>query len=333
MTVQKSTSNPSLDAVAEEGPSGPLSGPSTTEWRRQRLLQIGSNLSTTSGPEAVADETSSLRPSLEARSASYGTVPTSHSGNGKQKSTFRARHALGALPSLFIPKGRHTNPPTPGGSHTPRSFNFRNSTYFASQRPISAYDKPVVGQDDEEPEGAVKTNGVRVWYSSFTSIDWLHDAIKDSARQAALRRRKSKRGRIRRQLDRFIGWLTVTIVGFLTAIVAFLIIRSEQWLFDVKEGYCTAGIWKAKRFCCPPEDDFRMRSLPSFATLAVNEDCVAWRPWGEYFAPVASNADWLEVEAIEYTTYTVIAVRYITSVHCLPCLDKIRSYSLSSLRF
>lgn len=320
MTVRKSTSNPALDTVAEDSPSGPLSGPSTTEWRRQRLLQIGNNLSATSGPELVPDESSSLRPALEARAASYGTVPASsraQSGNGKQKSTFRSRHALGALPSLFIPKSRDTIPPTPG-SHTPRSLNFRNTSYFASQRPISAYDKPVVEQDDDEPEGAVKTNGVRVWYSSFTSIDWLHDAIKDSARQAALRRRRSRRGKIRRQLDRSIGWLTVTIIGLLTAVVAFLIIRSEQWLFDIKEGYCTAGLWRAKRFCCPGEDDVLLRSAPSFVTVAVSEDCVAWRPWGVYFAPVAS-AGWLEVEAIEYTVYTIIAVRHrhTTSVKCL----------------
>ena len=48
---------------------------------------------------------------------------------------------------------------------------------------------------------------------------------------------------------------TVTIIGFLTAIIAFIIVRSEQWLFDIKEGYCTTSIWKAKRFCCPSQDE------------------------------------------------------------------------------
>ena len=163
---------------------------------------------------------------LETRAASYGTLPSSSRAN-PSKSTFRSRHALAALPSLFIPRGRHTSPPTPA-SHTPRSISFRTSSYFTSQRPISAYDKPVIEQEETDREGAVKTNGIRVWYSSFTSIDWLHDAIKDSARQSALRRRKSKRGKFRRQLDRSIGWLTVTIIGFLTAIIAFVIVRSEQ---------------------------------------------------------------------------------------------------------
>ncbi|KAI0358560.1 hypothetical protein OH77DRAFT_1494220 [Trametes cingulata] len=300
MPLRKTPSNPAIREGGDEPPSGPLSGPSSIEWRRQRLLQIGN-------PTTETDETSSLRPNLEARAASYGTLPSAaRTGGAKHKSTFRNRHALGALPSLLIPKGRYTNPPTPSVA-SPRSL--RGSSYFATQRPISAYDKPV-GQETLEPEGAVKTNGIRVWYSSFTSIDWLHDAIKDSARQARLRRHKSKRGRIRRQLDRSIGWLTVTIIGFLTAIIAFMIVRSEQWLFDIKEGYCTTSVWKAKRFCCPVQDDtvFAPRT-PSFVTLSLEESCPEWRTWGEVFAPKASTeGDLFEQEAIEYAAYTVIAI-------------------------
>ena len=47
------------------------------------------------------------------------------------------------------------------------------------KRTPSTYDAPF----NESPEGqpddteAVRVNGVRVWYSSFTSIDWLHDAV------------------------------------------------------------------------------------------------------------------------------------------------------------
>ncbi|OSD06985.1 hypothetical protein PYCCODRAFT_1431167 [Trametes coccinea BRFM310] len=305
MPLGKSPSNPSLNQNGDEAPTGPLSGPSSIEWRRQRLLQIGN-------PPAETDETTSLRPNLETRAASYGTLPSSaRTGNGKQKaSNFRDRHGLSALPDLLIPKGRYTNPPTPSLA-SPRSL--RGSSYFAAQRPISAYDKPV-SQEALEGEGAVKTNGIRVWYSSFTSIDWLHDAIKDSARQARLRRHKSKRGRLRRQLDRAIGWLTVTIIGFLTAVVAFLIVRSEQWLFDIKEGYCTTSIWSAKRFCCPVQDDaLYPRQTPAFVTLTIEESCPVWRTWGEFFEPMASSGDgWLKQEAVEYAVYTVIALSLAT---------------------
>ncbi|KAI0745872.1 chloride channel [Earliella scabrosa] len=306
MPLKRVPSNAS-NAGGEERP-GPLSGPSTTDWRRQRLLQIGqagSSPAVPGVPEAATGETSALRPAPELRSASYGTLPAAaRTGSGKQKSSFRARHALGALPSLLIPKGRYTNPPTPS-VHSPRSLR---ASYFSTQRPISAYDGPVVANEQIESEG-IKTNGIRVWYSSFTSIDWLHDAIKDSARQGALRKRKSKRGRFLRQLDRSIGWITVTIVGFFTAITAFMIVRSEQWLFDIKEGHCTTGIWKAKRFCCPAiDEDVLSTSPPAFLSMALEEACPAWQTWGEYFTPVANRSDWLEVESVEYVVYIIIAV-------------------------
>ena len=306
MPLKRVPSNAS-NAGGEERP-GPLSGPSTTDWRRQRLLQIGqagSSPAVPGVPEAATGETSALRPAPELRSASYGTLPAAaRTSSGKQKSSFRARHALGALPSLLIPKGRYTNPPTPS-VHSPRSLR---ASYFSTQRPISAYDGPVVANEQLESEG-IKTNGIRVWYSSFTSIDWLHDAIKDSARQGVLRKRKSKRGRFLRQLDRSIGWITVTFVGFFTAITAFMIVRSEQWLFDIKEGHCTTGIWKAKRFCCPVVDeDVLSTAPPAFLSMALEEACPAWQTWGEYFTPVANRSDWLEVESIEYVVYIIIAV-------------------------
>ncbi|TFK85536.1 hypothetical protein K466DRAFT_588014 [Polyporus arcularius HHB13444] len=305
MPLKKTLSTSALDVTDEELPSGPFSGPSTTDWRRQRLLQIG-NPSASTSSETAAEETSSLRPHPQLRSTSYGTLPAStRTGGSKQRQPFRARHALGALPSILIPKGRYTNPPTPSVD-SPRSL--RTSRFFATQRPISAYDKPVLDSDNAEAEGGVNTNGVRVWYSSFTSIDWLHDAIKDSARLSALRRRKSRRGRLRRHLDRAVGWIAVTIVGVLTAFIAFAIVRSEQWLFDIKEGYCTQGILKAKRFCCPVQDDELLRRAPAFLTLGVEAECPAWRTWGEYFTPMADRADWLHVEAIEYVVYTVIAI-------------------------
>ncbi|KAI0829819.1 chloride channel [Trametes gibbosa] len=299
MPLKNGPSNPVLRSDEDVLPSGPLSGPSSIEWRRQRLLQIGS--------PTAEDEQSPLRPALEARAASYGTLPSvSRTNGGKQKSTFRNRHGLGTLPDIHIPRGGHrTNPPTPSIT-TPRSL--RASTYFAAQRPISAYDQPN-GKDVLQPEGAVKTNGIRVWYSSFTSIDWLHDSIKDSARKARLRRHKSRRGRLRRQLDRSLGWVVVTIIGFLTAIVAFMIVRGEQWLFDIKEGYCTTGAWKAKRFCCPVKDDtvFAPRT-PAFVTLSVEDACPAWRTWGDFFAPVpSSGGDGVEQQAVEYAVYAAIA--------------------------
>jgi chloride channel 3/4/5 len=157
-------------------------------------------------------------------------------------------------------------------------------------------------QEDSEG-GDAKINGIRVWYSSFTSIDWLHDAIKDSLRFSRLRKRKSVRAKVRLYIDKSLGWIIVTIVGFLTAVVAFLVVRSEQLLFDWKEGYCVDGWGKSKRFCCPAEQTAGRMASP-FLTRAEEELCSAWRPW----SGALSSKHGLEGEIVEYASYTSIAV-------------------------
>jgi len=120
----------------------------------------------------------------------------------------------------------------------------------------------------------------------FRMTDWIHDQIKDSSRVRRLHSaaRRSNRGKIALFLDRSQGWIIVTIVGILTAMVAFLIVRGESstylgprtkderggrrgadrisigrgsgesWLFDLKDGYCAkegGGGWRLSRgFCC-----------------------------------------------------------------------------------
>lgn len=301
-TLKRSHSSTSLiPAQAEDVPSGPLSGPSSKRWRRQRLLSIGQERT---GPEP--DETTVLSPT--STRTDYGTVPSSPHQR-RSRSKLNIRRGIASLQGLVIPKRPVSVPPTPGGA-SPISFVEHLS--YLRERPISAYDKPNY-VDNVEPgisEGDVKTNGIRVWYSSFTSIDWLHDSIKASARQARLRRRKSMRGRSRRVLDRSIGWLVVSIVGFLTAIVAFLITRSEQWLFDFKEGYCGWAWYKSKRFCCPVVDDSQLSFTPLFLSSMEEDACPGWRTWSEVFSPVIGDGRWrfLEAEMVEYVSYIVVAV-------------------------
>ncbi|KAI0786632.1 chloride channel [Abortiporus biennis] len=286
----------------EAPPSGPLSGPSNTTWRRQRLLQIGAERS---GDE----ETRALQPDLE-RHPSYGTLRGSTTRTNS-KSKLNIRRGILSLPGINIPKDTISAPQSPSTS----PLSFRHRSLFRSQRPISAYDKPVnVGKRvklAEEPEADVKTNGIRVWYSSFTSVDWLHDAIKDSSRHGRLRRRRSTRGKIRRQLDRTTGWLIVTIVGVLTALVAFSVVRSEQWLFDLKEGYCSTAWYQSRRFCCHVIDE----SIPiipgpvsPFSLTSTEKACAAWKTWGEVLAPIADANTWIEREFTAYIAYAVLAI-------------------------
>jgi chloride channel 3/4/5 len=297
-----------VSSAATEVPSGPLSGPSDTTWRRQRLLHIGSLQSIS--PDQSAVETSPIlhrRPALQKTHSSYGTLP-----NVKHKKPgFRVRHGLPPLPDLRLPSRARphsvSNSPTQLYGTLDRSSIFRTQR---TQRPISAYDAsfpPLDGRrgvQDLDTETVFRANGIRVWYSSFSSIDWLHDAIKDSARLYRLRRRKSVRGRMRIAGDRLMGWIIVTIVGFLTAVAAFLIVRSEQWLFDIKYGYCMAGLWKARRFCCPIISEARTFPL---GALHQPEACQAWVTWGQAFTDTGSSP--LFRILVDRTTYSLSAVR------------------------
>jgi len=97
----------------------------------------------------------------------------------------------------------------------------------------------------------------------------------------------------------------VTIVGFLSAVVAFVIVRSEQWLFDFKGGYCTTGWWKAERFCCPDFDD-GLLATPHFIERPQSAVCENWRTWADVFAGKGSPK--LGDDLLAYLMYAGIAV-------------------------
>lgn len=270
-------SNPSLSDLNLQ-PSVHLSGPSDTTWRRQRLLGIGTGQSTDNN--STADEhTPFARHNSLPHNSTYGSLPHSVTAS-PTRSTFRSIRRFPSI-GVRIP-GITTGPSSPEIS--PTASTFRKS-YFGGQRPISAYDASLVKPKGDDPGAGpdVRSNGIRVWYSSYSSVDWLHDAIKDSVRRFRLRKRESFRGRLRSRIDRSVGWIIVTIVGFLSAVVAFMIVRSEQWLFDFKDGYCTTGWWNAERFCCPGFDDDTFVT-PSFVQRSQSEVCKDWRRWADVFA-------------------------------------------------
>lgn len=312
MPLRHTISSISIDSLAastnDAPPSGPLSGPSHTRWRRQRLLRIGSsNNNAASTVQVDADETSSLHTNNLA--ASYGTLP-SRQHSPLARTNFRSRHNLPALPGLSLPRGPSTAPSQADSPVSPTSFRGISTSYFNTQRPISAYDALLIPSPESEEDLHARTNGIRVWYSSFSSIDWLHDAIKDSVRFSRLRRGKSLRSKIRLLVDKSMGWIIVTLVGFFTAIVAFLVVRAEQWFFDSKEGYCRTDWMKAKRFCCPMKDMISGRSTrPSFVSAMGEEPCTSWRTWAEVFGPVVQRGPMIgyEAELVQYVAYTIIA--------------------------
>jgi chloride channel 3/4/5 len=333
----------------ELAPSGPISGPAPLTWRRQRLLDIGhansdstlmpstSNTSPLLPPQVVSESTALQADDGHARrTMSYGTLPSPPREDAPRASAFSRRRKPGVL-SLAGSRVHSRNvslSPTSARSPFARSIREVPSVYFQRERPISAYDAPLMhdlqraAADDSAKAGgagpdpglAASVNGLRVWYASFTSVDWLHDAIKDSIRRGRLRRRghKSVRGKARLALDRSMGWVIVTIVGFLTALAAFFIVRSEQLLFDFKEGYCTTGWWKAHRFCCHAlPGDIVNGHVALWQSAAEDMECPAWRTWASALGPAAKKGGkyiGFEAEMIEYVAYACIAVSVSTFV-------------------
>lgn len=123
--------------------------------------------------------------------------------------------------------------------------------------------------------------------------------IKESSRVRRLRHaaKRSLRGSLANTWDRLQGWIAATIIGILSAVIAFLIIRTEMALFDLKEGFCSSSWGTAKRFCCTPHN-----RPPS-----PDDICGDWVEWGEFFNP-RERASWY-MGMSEFVPYTLIAVR------------------------
>ncbi|KAJ6499237.1 chloride channel [Mycena sanguinolenta] len=275
--------------------------PTTTAYRRQRLTRISSSAAL-QPPTSPLDEASALR--LPDNGRSYGSVRMSPS-----------RQSSGRKLSLNLPSNVISTPPSPDPLRSPSISGFRDRAYsLLAQRPISAYDTPPTQLQSDDSELDSRVNGIRVWYSSFSSIDWLHDAIKDSVRFSRLRKRKTLRARARLVLDKSMGWIIVTVVGFLTAVTAALVVRAEQWLFDIKEGYCVDAWWKARRFCCVGSADDLAEDV-----------CAAWQTWSELLLSKGAFGG----EFVEYISYSLIAVALAT-LSCVLTLALTNSTTFST---
>lgn len=116
----------------------------------------------------------------------------------------------------------------------------------------------------------------RTWYDQFTSTDWVHDSIADGARLRELRRRKDIRGRLLALFDGAQGWILVALIGCITAAIAYLVNVTEESIFDLKEGFCTARWFQSRNSCCQN-----------------TEDC-SWRSWSRIFTRSSSDNHWID---------------------------------------
>lgn len=198
----------------------------------------------------------------------YRSAPSTARPRLAGRRTMSAKSEVRRLSSLFVPphtySGDHQEPSTTssrisGFLREPLSpiRSFYGS--FAAQaapgsrkrrkQNLRSYDDAKFEDEMNLPGSA--GNGIRVWYESYTTIDWIHDAIKESSRLRRIRNLKGIRGLAVNSWDRLQGWIIVTITGIVTALIAGCIVKSEAVLFDLKDGYCTKDWRLAKRFCCP----------------------------------------------------------------------------------
>lgn len=153
----------------------------------------------------------------------------------------------------------------------------------------------------------------RVWYDQFTSTDWVHDSIADAHRAKALRSRKDLWGRVYLLFDAAQGWILSALVGFIVAVMAYIINVSEQTLFDWKYGYCSKSWYLSEKRCCPLGD---CTDWVSWSEVADNLPLDAkWREWAIYIF-------WVNVFAIAACLLTLLTKTVVPSAYRLSTLDE-----------
>ncbi|OHE97240.1 voltage gated chloride channel [Colletotrichum orchidophilum] len=115
--------------------------------------------------------------------------------------------------------------------------------------------------------GQLPPLGDRLPYNDYTTIDWLRDLTKDSARARRLHAQPGIRGTAARWFDQCQGWIAAAVIGTLTALVAFVVDVSVATVSDWKEGYCKTNVLLDRGRCC--------WGVPETGR------CDAWSPWIE----------------------------------------------------
>ncbi|KAK0629829.1 chloride channel [Bombardia bombarda] len=133
----------------------------------------------------------------------------------------------------------------------------------------------------------------RVWYDQFTSTDWVHDNIADAHRVKALRSRKDFWGRVYVLFDGAQGWILSALVGFVVAVLAYVVDVTEATVFDFKDGYCARAWYSSEKTCCP------------------HGPCTDWRDWGELLNGYPFGEMWTE-----WAVYIAGAI-ILASISCL----------------
>ncbi|KAK9465509.1 chloride channel [Lipomyces arxii] len=141
----------------------------------------------------------------------------------------------------------------------------------------------------------------RLWYDDFTTIDWVHDFIKESFRVKRLRDLPGIRGRLIRARDASQGWILISVIGSVVACIAYLIDAAEQRLFDWRSGYCSTNWLLSESQCCSENED----------------TCVNWLEW-RYALRGSAFAEYLLYIGLSVVLATLAVLITLTTASATP---------------
>ncbi|KAM7218455.1 Cl channel CLC-3 [Rhypophila decipiens] len=207
--------------------------------------------------------------------------------------------------------------------YSPLPFNSPNSENNQHEHilepgatPYDADVESLISSAISKDERALMHNSVlgeRLPYNDYTTIDWLHDLVKDNVRHRRQRRTglhdapgpgsSARLDRIRIQVwewwDAAQGWVAAALIGIITACIAFVVDISVVTVADWKEGYCDRSIWLNRRECCPVDKS------PSLGVFGTCDDWVSWSG-----IPPSSSIDDDDLDLIPYTKAYAIYVLF-----------------------
>ncbi|MCJ1441209.1 MAG: hypothetical protein MMC23_001695 [Stictis urceolatum] len=127
------------------------------------------------------------------------------------------------------------------------------------------------------------TVGERLPYSDYSTIDWLHDLVKDSYRARHASSFGGIRGKLYTAWDDAQGWVAAAIIGVLTACVAFLVDVAVATVSDWKTGYCTTNPAWSRESCCTGTMPGPEGINESYGITDIGEECKEWVYWSQDF--------------------------------------------------
>lgn len=127
-------------------------------------------------------------------------------------------------------------------------------------------------------------------YENHSAIDWSLEFKKDRLRKSYIANIPGLTGKLLMVYDVSHVWLVLVATGLLVGVVAAMVSIVSQWLGDLKFGYCQAGFYLKKDFCC--------------WGLREGEYCPDWKPWPQTVGIHSGAAHYI----FAYLIYTLATI-------------------------